>query len=91
VRRALGASTKSLLGYVISGSVRVVLLGVLLGVALAFAGGRLISAMLFGVTPSDPRAMLFAASALVLMAIVAAAMPAWRAANVDPLTALRSE
>jgi predicted permease len=91
IRRALGASTNSLLGYVISNSVRVVMLGVLLGIALSLAGGRLISAMLFGVTPSDPRAMLFAAGALVLMAIIAAAMPAWRAANVDPLTALRAE
>lgn len=91
VRRALGASTNSLLGYVIASSVRVVMLGVLLGVVLALAGGRLISAMLFGVEPSDPLAMLSAAGALLVMAIVAAAMPAWRAANVDPVTALRSE
>jgi putative ABC transport system permease protein len=91
IRRALGASTHSLLRHVVAGSVRVVVFGVLLGVALALAGGRLISAMLYGVTPADPAAMLLAAAALVIMALVAAALPAWRAAQVDPASALRAD
>lgn len=46
--------------------------GVVLGIALSLAGGRLISAMLFGVSPSDPTSLLFASEALVLMALAAA-------------------
>jgi putative ABC transport system permease protein len=55
------------------------------------AGGRLISAVLYGVEPSDPRAMLLAAATLLIIAAFAAVVPAWRAARVDPTVALRAE
>jgi hypothetical protein len=52
---------------------------------------RLVSAVLYGVEPSDPRAMLLAACTLLIVAGVAALVPAWRAARVDPNVALRAD
>jgi predicted permease len=91
VRLALGARVGDVLNQVIGEGVRVVLVGVAVGVALTLAAGRLIASLLYGVQPNDVSAMLLAASALLLVAIVAALVPAIRAARADPLAALRSE
>jgi len=91
VRVALGATMRDVLGQVLGEGLRVVTVGVLVGVLLALAGGRLVGALLYGIAPSDPVAMCAAASVLLAAAAVASLVPAWRAAKVDPVTALRAE
>jgi predicted permease len=91
VRMALGAHKRQILDLIISGSVRTVALGVVLGSVIAAAGGRLIQSMLFGVTARDPFAFLGAAAALCAVAIVASTIPAWQVARIDPMEALRTD
>ncbi|HXV86462.1 MAG TPA: ABC transporter permease [Gemmatimonadales bacterium] len=90
VRVALGARVMDLLTLVVGEGLRVIGIGLLLGSALAVAAGRLITTLLYEVEPSDPLVMLAASAALMLAAGLAAAIPAWRGARVDPDTALRS-
>ncbi|MGH7636604.1 MAG: ADOP family duplicated permease [Gemmatimonadaceae bacterium] len=91
VRTALGAQTSDILSQVVGSSVRVVTVGVMLGVALAFAAGRFIAALLYGIEPTDPGVMIGVSLVLLLIAIAAALGPAWRAAKVNPVVALRSD
>jgi ABC-type antimicrobial peptide transport system permease subunit len=70
---------------------RVVAIGVIVGVGLALAAGKLVAALLYGVAPYDPAVMLFASATLLVVAALAALAPAWRAARVDPVTALRAD
>lgn len=91
VRVALGARLNDVLNQVVGEGVRVVAIGIAAGVALALASGRLIRSMLFGVEPTDTSSMILAASLMLIVAIVAALIPAWRAARSDPVTALRGD
>jgi putative ABC transport system permease protein len=91
VRIALGASPANVLGLVMNGAARVIAAGVVIGLVLAAALGQTVSSFLFGVRPVDP--LTFGAATLVALvtAIVATAVPAWRATRVDPVEAFRSE
>ena len=89
VRTALGARAPHILRQVIGGSVRTVAIGVAAGIVLAIVGGRFVTALLYRVEPGDPVVMGVVALVLLLVAAVAALGPAWRAARVDPVTALR--
>ncbi len=91
VRVALGAKLGDVLNQVVGEGVRVVLVGVGLGVVLTLVASRLVSSLLYGVEPNDISAMILAGSTLILVAIIAALVPAWRAARVDPVGALRGE
>ena len=91
IRRALGATTRDVVGVVVRGASRVVVSGALIGLALSVALGRLLATMLFGVQPLDPVTFALAAVALLVTAVVSSAGPAWRAAHVDPAVALRTE
>lgn len=91
LRLALGAERITLARQVVLRSVRVALAGVLAGLALSAASGRLMESFLFGLPPLDPLTYTATAAALVIAAALAAAVPAWRAARVDPLVALRQE
>ncbi len=91
IRCAIGARTQDILRQVIAGSLRTVAIGVAVGIALAIAGGRFVAALLYGIEPGDPGVMTFVAIGLLVVATVAALGPAWRAARVDPVTALRVE
>ena len=91
IRAALGATMADVLRQVLGEGLRVVVVGVVVGVLLALAGGRLIAALLYGIAPSDPVVMVAAASVLLATATMASLVPAWRAAKADPVTALRAE
>jgi ABC-type antimicrobial peptide transport system permease subunit len=65
--------------------------GIVIGVVLALAAGRLVSALLYGIAPGDPGVLLLVSGTLLGVAALAALVPAWRATRVDPLMALRAE
>ncbi|HEY4305008.1 MAG TPA: ADOP family duplicated permease [Gemmatimonadaceae bacterium] len=91
VRIALGAARVDVLRLVVGEGVRTVLVGIAIGILLAIGAGRFIATLLYDVTPSDPVSIMSVAAALALVAFVAAIVPARRAANADPMTALRTE
>ena len=91
VRAAVGARRGQLLGGVLSGSLRVVGVGVLAGLIAGALLGRALQAMLVGVDASNPIPYLLVAAVQAIVAIAAALMPARRAANVDPMVALRMD
>jgi putative ABC transport system permease protein len=90
VRIALGARPRDILARVGGGALRLAALGVLVGVSGAAAFARLLGAMLYGVTATDPRTFIGVAGGLLAVALAAALVPAWRASHVDPTVALRS-
>jgi ABC-type antimicrobial peptide transport system permease subunit len=67
------------------------IVGVVLGALLALAATRLVAAFLYGVTASDPVTLALSALILAAVAMAAGLVPAWRAADVDPMVALREE
>jgi predicted permease len=89
IRLALGATRASVLGMVLWKTVALVLAGIVIGVSVALASGRLISAKLFGVTSHDPFTIAGAATLMLAIAVLAGWVPAWRASRVDPMIALR--
>jgi predicted permease len=91
VRIALGARVKDVLHLVVGEGLGVIGIGIVVGIAIALALGRLVAALLYGVTPRDPIAMAAAALVLITVGIVASLVPAWRAARVDPVRALSVE
>jgi putative ABC transport system permease protein len=91
VRMALGAGRGSVVGMVLGESMRPVLLGAVLGVALSWQLSRFLRGMLFEIGPGDPVALLGAMAALVAVAVLATLVPARRAARIDPVIALRAD
>jgi predicted permease len=91
IRLALGAQLRDVIRLVIVEGMRPTLIGIAVGLAGAFALGRLLSSLIYGVSASDP--VTFAAVALLLAAVAVAAsvIPALQAARVDPVTTLRDE
>jgi predicted permease len=91
IRMAIGASRLRVLQAVVRSALLQVAAGVVLGLPAAIAAGRLLRAQLFGITPQDPIVVSGALVVLALCALVAAWIPGWRAATMDPVTALRTE
>jgi predicted permease len=91
IRMALGAGKRQVLGSVLRETLMLTALGIGVGLPITFIVARLIASMLFGVKPDDPAALALAACALCGVSLAAAYIPARRAANVDPLVALRYE
>lgn len=91
VRMALGATSGDVLGLVVRQGVLLALIGVGLGVLGALAGARMLSSLLFGVTPTDPTTFLLVTVLVLAVAAAASWTPARRALGVDPITALRAD
>jgi putative ABC transport system permease protein len=91
LRIAVGAEPRDILKIVLSQGARLVAGGVVLGIAGALAGARVLGSLLYETGPRDPLSYLAATVVLVLAALVAAYVPARRATRVDPMEALRAE
>src|SRR5437762_13455123 len=91
IRMAMGARRGNVLGLMVVQGVRIAALGAGIGAVVALAGGRVLSSLLYGVSPRDPLVLLGAALIPVVVAAVASYLPARRAAKVDPVLALRYE
>jgi putative ABC transport system permease protein len=91
VRMALGADARSVLTHVLARSASMVMPGLALGLGASLAGSRLIERLLYDVTPTDPLSLAAATVSLAVVAFLASAWPAWRAAHIDPVQALRGE
>lgn len=91
IRAALGAARTQLLGLVLRQSLLPVSVGVVAGLLGAFALSRFVASMLYEVQPTDPATYAIAAASLLGVALVASLVPARRAANADPIAALRHE
>ena len=91
IRMALGATARNVLGLILNQGLRLVGLGVVVGILGFVAIGRFLKSMLFELTPLDPLAMIAASLVLSVIAILACMIPAGRAARVSPMVALRDE
>ena len=91
VRMALGADRGRVVGMVLAGAFWQVCIGLGIGIPAAIGAGKLMTVQLFGVQPWDPVMLTIATLLLGLGALVASMIPAWRAACVEPMTALRTE
>ncbi len=91
IRVALGAQARDVLKLVVGQGMKLTILGVLFGLAASFALTRLMTDLLFGISPSDPLTFAGIALLLSLIALLACYLPARRAMKVDPMIALRYE
>jgi ABC-type antimicrobial peptide transport system permease subunit len=91
VRLALGALRRDIFNRVICGSMRLVFGGVIAGLVLSLMAAKAIEAVLFDVSARDPITIAAVLALLAVTALTASSIPAWRAASVDPLVALRDE
>jgi len=91
VRMALGAQRQEVLRLMLSNGLRPALYGLTLGLAVSIGAVRLIQSMLYGTRPLDPAIFAAVAATLLVVAVLACLVPAWRASRIDPMQALRSE
>jgi ABC-type antimicrobial peptide transport system permease subunit len=91
IRMALGATQRTILALVVKQGMKLTLLGVGMGLVMAFAFGRLISGFLFGVQATDLVTFFATAVLLLIVALFASYIPARRAARIDPMISLRSD
>jgi putative ABC transport system permease protein len=91
IRLALGATLRDVLRMVVLEGMRPAVLGVAIGVAGALALARVMSSLIYGIKPTDPVTFLAVAVVLAMVAMCASLVPAYRAAKVDPMVALRYE
>jgi ABC-type antimicrobial peptide transport system permease subunit len=91
IRMALGATARDVGRLIVRQGLKLVLIGIVIGVVSALALQRVIGKLLFGISPTDPLTFTMIAFLLIGVALLACWIPARRATKVDPLTALRSE
>lgn len=90
-RLALGATPGSVFMLVLKQGRTLAIIGTALGIALAYGAGRIVSSQLYAVNASDPTILGGATAIVVLIALVATTVPAWRASRIDPSKVLRPE
>ncbi len=86
---ALGASPWSVMGLVLGSAAVIAASGLAIGVALALGAARVLNTMVFGVTPLDPLTYAGVVGGVLAATLAAAALPAWRASRIDPLSVIR--
>ena len=91
IRIALGANERSILSMILREAATLLGIGLAIGTVLAVVAGAAAKALLFGLQPGDPTTLLIAAAGLAVVAVTASFIPAWRAANLNPMLALREE
>jgi len=91
IRMAVGANTAEVVGLVVKQGMLLAFAGVVLGLTFALLATRTLSALLFGVTATDPATFVAISLLIALVALVASYLPARIAARVDPISALRSD
>ena len=91
IRMALGSQRGAIVKLVLQSGAKLAVVGCILGLGGAAAASTIMKSMLFSVSPFDPIALSAAAVGVMLLALVATVLPAFRAASVDPMRALRSE
>jgi predicted permease len=91
IRVALGAQRATVLWIVLRETLVLALFGIAIGIPSALLATRLIATMLFGLSPGDPPTVITISLLLLIVALVAGFLPAWRASGVDPTVALRTE
>jgi predicted permease len=91
LRLALGARRFDLLRLVLAQGARLAVLGTVLGILMSLGLGRVMRSLIYGVSPADPLIFVSVAFMVLAIAFLASYMPARRAAQADPMTALRSE
>jgi predicted permease len=91
IRMALGADQRTVLGQVMKQGLVLTAVGIVAGLAGAFALNRLIASLLFGVRPTDPGTLVAVVGTIALVAAAACWLPAWRASRVDPNVVLKDE
>ncbi len=91
LRMALGAARGSVLSDVVKGALGMAMGGIALGLAGSLAATRVLTGMLFVVTPLDVSTHVGVAALLLAVTVVASVVPAMRASSVDPVSALRSD
>jgi putative ABC transport system permease protein len=89
IRTALGATPRDIVILVVKQGFLMSLLGLLIGLAMAGVMGRYLTGFLFGIKPTDPATLTLVGTVLLLIALIACAIPAHRASKVDPMDALR--
>jgi putative ABC transport system permease protein len=91
IRMALGARRGSVIALVLSRAALIAGVGLALGVTLSLLASRAMATMIFGIEVLDPLTYAVVSSAVLVVTIVAAAVPAWRASRIDPLSVLRQQ
>jgi ABC-type antimicrobial peptide transport system permease subunit len=91
IRMALGSQRSGIMRLVLASGTKLSLIGCVIGLVGAAAVSGLLRSFLFGVSPFDPAVLILAAVAIFLLALAASAIPAQRAASIDPMQALRGE
>jgi ABC-type antimicrobial peptide transport system permease subunit len=91
VRLALGASPGNVRRMIVGAGLRTAGIGLAIGLVASFGVGRLLTSLLYGVSPSDPASLLATAAILLATALLASGVAALRAGRIDPLRALRYE
>jgi ABC-type antimicrobial peptide transport system permease subunit len=90
IRLAIGANRSQVLGMVLRQGLVLAAVGIILGLIGAFALTRLMQSLLYEVRPNDPLTFVAVTAALLLVALLASFLPAWRATKVSPMIALRA-
>jgi len=91
VRMALGASPRNIIALVLREGMAMAVAGVVLGTAISYVATRLLTALLFGITPTDAVSFALAAGCLLFFALIASYLPARKATAIEPVVALRAE
>jgi hypothetical protein len=91
IRMALGSQRSAIIRLILESGIKLAAIGCVLGLAGAAAASTLLRSLLFGVSPFDPLVLAGAAVGVLLLALGASTLPAFRAASIDPMQALRGE